>query len=478
MKQENIQRRENQAIREVFDRAGSLRKVMIVGLDYAAREHRAAFCNGQGDLLCKPVWVHNDRAGLAFVEARMAMLCSKHTIDPRNTVLGGETPGSWAVNFVHNLRRNGHLVIDLHAQDVKKHRENATTDNDNLSALTISQCLIDKKGREQLYTGLYCELRMAVRFHAKLVGEVTRIRNRIHSCADVCFPGLLDSDRSGVPAFGAACLWLLENHSPASVGGMRTDRLVAHLRKRGVGSADKAVTKLKELADQALPASEETRWANRWRLGCLIAQYGLLEGQERQAANEAARLLRLTPGALLTSVKGIGVKFAFQLTAELGDPDRIGNPAGKVNYFGLTEKSHQTGGGNKPRKKRGSQRRCNHFGKRAILGISDSVARWGPPEYRDFHMRRKLEGRNARYALGRKLLRFAIGVLKLPHVYAPSEFRDEPPDNPAWRVHLRALAEQMHKKWRAYPECSDPEHDVLGQWEEMARAVYKVDIGI
>lgn len=478
MSQENIQRRENQAIREVFDRAGGLQKVMIVGLDYAEKEHRVALCNGQGDLLCRPVWVHNDRAGLAFLEARVETLCLKHTIDPSNVVFGGETPGSWAVNFAHNLRDHGNLVVDLHAQDVKKYRENTTTDNDSLSALTISRCLINKMGREQPYTGVYSELRLAVRFQLKLSKEVTRVQNRIHSCADVCFPRLLDPGRSGIPAFSEACLWTLQNNSPATVCKMRVDGLTKQLRKRGLYHADKAAAKLRELAGQALSPSEEMQRQNRLRLGCLIAQYTLLKEQEQQASNEAALLLRQTPGALLTSIKGIGVKFASQLTAELGDPDHIESVNRKVNYFGLTRKSHQTGGENKLPKKRGRQKKCNHFGKKAILGISDSVAQWGPAEYREFHTRRKLEGKNARYALARKLLRFAISAFERPHVYAPPELRSEPHDSPLWRIYLRTLAEDMHRKWRPYTACPSPEHDVLKQWEEMAKTFYKVKISI
>lgn len=478
MAKENIQRRENQAIREVFDRAGDLRKVMIVGLDYAEKEHRAVICNGQGDLLCKSFPVCNDRSGLAFLEARTASLGRKYAIEPENIVFGGETPGCWAVNFPDNLRRGQHLVVDLHAKDVKKLRENETTENDNLSALTICRCLINKEGREHLHTGLYAELRMAVRFHDKLVKGLTRLQNRMHSCVDICFPGLLHSKLSGVPAFDEASLWLLENFSVDRVRKMRSGTLMKRLQKHGLRQAESAAAKLKELADGALICSEEMGRATRWRLQCLVPQYRLLREQEQRAANQAACLLRQTPGCLLTSVGGIGVKFAFQLIAEIGDPEQIDSVDRKVNYFGLTEKSHQTGGTDKPKKKRGKQRRSNHFGKKAILGISDSVYRWGPPEYREYRMQRDLAGKNGRYALGRKLLRFAVGVLRSPHVYAPAEVRSEPANSPFWRIHLRVLGEQMHKKWRRYPACPAPEHDVLKQWEEMLKALYHVEIKI
>lgn len=478
MKEGNIQRRECQAIRGIFDRVGSLKQVLIVGLDYASEEHRGVFCNGQGDLLCKPVWVHNDQAGLAFVESRVATLCSTHGIEPFNVVFGGESPSSWALNFADSLQGNGHVVIDLHAQDVKRQRENMTTDNDSLAALTISRCLIAKMGQLHVRPGLYTELRQAVRFHAKLAKELTRNRNRIQSCADICFPGLLGDEKCGIADFSPSCLWLLEHHTASSVSSQPLSRLIGQLRRQGVRAVEKTAAKLRELADRALPAAPATQRTHHHHLCWLIAQNRLLGEQERQAVNRAAGLLRQTPGALLTSVKGIGLKFAFQLVAEIGAPELIDSVDRKVNYFGLTDKSHQSGGRSKSAKKKGRQSRCNHFAKKAILGISDSVARWGPVEYREYYRQRKLQGRNARQALGRKLLRFAISVMRNPHVYVPPELRNEPMDSPLRRIHLRSVVERMRRVWAPCTQRPEPQDDALKQWEEMVNTIHRTHFDI
>jgi transposase len=478
MEQRNIQRHENQAIRAVFDRAGDLRKVLIVGMDYAEAAHRVVVCTGQGDVLCRPLWVHNDREGLAMLEASVAEQCRRHGIEAGNVVFGGESPGSWAVNFVYGLQSHGHLTIDLHAQDVKKRRENQTTDDDNLSALTISQCLIGKMGREPQYSGPYAELHQAMRFQAKLTRELTRVQNRIHSCADVLFPGLMDSSVSGVPTFGEAGLRLLQEESPASVQATRPEVLARRLSRQGLSDPAKTATKLKALAERALCASAELQRENRWRLSCLIEQYRQLREQEAQTVRYAAQVLRQTPGALLTSVDGIGVKYACQLAAELGDPDRIDSADRKVNYFGLTERTHQTGGSTRPILKLGRQKRCDHFGKKTILCISDSVSRRGPAEYRDYHAGRRLRGKNARHALGRKLLRFAVSVLKAPHVYVPPEIRSEPCDSPRWPAYFRDLAAKMHIKWQSYPADPKAPCDTLKEWEDMANSLYKAGIRI
>lgn len=478
MVHKNIQRRENQAVRAVFDAAGSLKKVMIVGLDYAGKQHRAVICNGQGDLFCKAFWVHNDRPGLALLEARIQGLCREHRLDARHVVIGAESPGSWATNFADCLVEAGHLVIELHAKDVKKKRENATTDNDTLSALTICRCLINKEGRERPAPGLYEELRVVARHDAKLVQVLTRVKNQIHSSADMCWSGVLDPELPGLPWFGEPMLWLLEHSSVATLQRLRSETLAKQLRKRGVADAERLATELKARTERALPCSSMRMRTEAYRLSCLTAQYRLLFAQEKATADRAACLLRQTPGALLTSVKGIGVRLAFQLVAELGDATRIDKVDRKVNYFGLTERTHASGGENATVKRRGRQRRCNRFGKKAILSISDSVHRCGWPEFREYRTQRELAGRNGRHALGRKLLGLAVSIIKQPHVYLPRDVFQEPPESPLRRICYRQLAEAMHSKWRPFTLCPEPQNDQIKEWEEMVNSLYKLNVSI
>jgi transposase len=478
MVHQNIQRRENQAIRRTFDAAGDPRKVMVVGLDLAERQHRAAVCNGQGDLLCAPWWVHNDRAGLALLEARIGGLGREHRIDGDHVVIGAESPGSWAVNFADCLVEAGHLVIELHARDVQRRRENATTDNDTLSALTICRCLIDKEGRERPPPGLYGELRIVVRPDAKLVQALTRVKNQIHSSADICWSGVLDPELPGLCWFCEPMLWQLEHSSLPAVQRLHCGTLARQLQKQGAADAEALAAELKSRADRALPCSGVRLRTETDRLGCLVAQYRLLSAQEKATADRAACLLRQTPGALLTSLKGIGVRLAFQLVAELGDPARIDSVDRKVNYFGLTERTHATGGENAPVKRRGRQRRCNRFGKKAILSISDSVHRCGWPEFREYRTQRELAGHNGRHALGRKLLGLAVAIMRKPHAYVPRAVFQEPPDSPLRRICYRELAEVLHGKWRAFALRPEAQDDQLRQWEEMVNSLYNLDVSV
>jgi len=250
---------------------------------------------------------------------------------------------------------------------------------------------------------------------------------------------------------------------------LRSETLVRQLQKHGAAHADQSAAELRARADRALPCSNLRLRTETGRLQCLIAQYRVLSAQEKAVADQAACLLRQTPGALLTSVKGIGVRLAFQLIAELGDPAQIESVDRKVNYFGLTERTHASGGENAPVKRRGRQRRCNRFGKKVILAISDSVHRCGPPEFREYRTRRELAGKNGRHALGRKLLSLAVSILKRPHVYVPSAVVREPPESPLRRICLNGLAEELQGKWRTFALRPEVQNDQLKQWEKTAK---------
>ena len=85
------------------------------------------------------------------------------------------------------------------------------------------------------------------------------------------------------------------------------------------------------------------------------------------AEEEVAYLLRQAPGALLTSLDGISVTFASQLIAEFGDPQSTKTIDSKVTYFGLSKRTNQSGGEDKPKKNKGKSQRINKHGNRAIL---------------------------------------------------------------------------------------------------------------
>jgi len=472
----NIQKHENQTIRKIFDDAGELKKVLIVGLDYAEEAHQVVICNGLGDYRCNPFTVKNNKEGLAFLVSRISNLCSKYTLKKSHVVTGGETPGSWAVNFAYQLHLQGYPVIDLHPHRVAKQSENETTNTDKLSAMTICKCLINKMGHTHYYDEIYTELKLAVRSRSQLGKSRTRISNQIHTCCDTYFPGLMDQKKSGIVPLSKPCFFILENHSIQSIRSEKPAKLMRMLKKYGLSNTNKGVEKIKDLANITLESSPTYERQMRRKLKHLIAQYNLITEQIANAAEEVAYLLRQTPGALLTSLDGISVTLASQLTAEFGDPQLTENIDSKVTYFGLSKRTHQSGGEDKPKKKKGKSQRINKHGKRAILMGVNLVLEHGPDEFRDYFQQRQLSGKNGTHALGRKLLRFVFSVLRTPHEYVPKELEGVNRKDPLWQEHYKKLETKLKRKWRPFTRKPSPNQDHFRQWEKVIKSVFGVTI--
>ncbi len=474
----NIQKHENQTIRKIFDDAGELNKVLIVGLDYAEEVHQVVICNGFGDHLCNPFTIKNNKEGLVFLLTRISNLCTKYTIDKSHVVTGGETPGSWAVNFSYQFHLQGYPVIDLHPHRVARHSENETTNTDKLSAMTICKCLINKTGITHYYNKIYTELKLAVRARSQLGKARTRISNQIHTCCDTYFPWFLNQKKSGIIPFSKPCFFILENHSIQSIRSASPVKLIRILKKRGLSNADKGVEKIKNLADITLESSPAYERQMHRKLKHLIAQYNLITEQIAGAEEEVAYLLRQTPGALLTSLDGVSVTLASQLTAEFGDPQLTKNIDSKVTYFGLSNRTHQSGGEDRPRKKKGKSQRINKHGKRAILMGVNLVLEHGPDEFRDYFQQRKLSGKNGTHALGRKLLRFVFSVLRDPHEYVPKELQGVNRKDPLWQEHYKKLETKLKRKWGPFMRKPSPDQDYLHKWGNVIKSVFGVKITV
>ena len=85
----SIFQRANPAIEKTFAAAGSPRKVMCIPIDYAKRQHTALVCNGEGRPLRGAFNVHNNPAGVEFLEEVIGGLCRKHSIRKAQVFFGG-----------------------------------------------------------------------------------------------------------------------------------------------------------------------------------------------------------------------------------------------------------------------------------------------------------------------------------------------------------------------------------------------------
>ena len=100
MAKSSIYQRQSSQVADLFDSAGNYKNVLIVAIDFASRKHLALFCNGNGDQLLKPFPVKNDKDGLEYLLERINTTCSRHAINPRHVIVGGEDCPPYALNLL------------------------------------------------------------------------------------------------------------------------------------------------------------------------------------------------------------------------------------------------------------------------------------------------------------------------------------------------------------------------------------------
>ena len=317
----------NQQVQALFESAGSLNKVMCVAFDYAKAMHKCVICNGMGSQLHKSFNVFNNREGLEFLLGKVSGLCRKHSIRPEHVFFGGEDCGSFALNFIHALVSRGFLVVGMNARETKVERENALASSDLIDTVGVAGMMLKMKGRTiGLSSGEVHRIKRLRCLRRALVKSRTAAAQRIHSVTDQLLPDFLDPGESGLTPFSRASLWLMDDDFCISrISGRQRNSLTKNLRNLNVGDPEGAVIKLKNLAAAALPPPDGMIPPLQRSLKEEKALYVTLDRSIHGLDSDIARQLASTRGAMLTTIPGIGLRWAPALFVELGDPLRRRN---------------------------------------------------------------------------------------------------------------------------------------------------------
>ena len=142
---------------------------------------------------------------------------------------------------------------------------------------------------------------------------------KIVRIADELFPGFLDYKKSGLTPFSRASLWLMqERFSADEVHARKRPALVRKLREFTIRDPEGVAEKLKVLAEGSLPPPTPMLPALQRSLTEELALYKHLNGSIHGLDTDIAKQLARTPGAMLTTMPGISLRWAPGLYAEYG----------------------------------------------------------------------------------------------------------------------------------------------------------------
>jgi hypothetical protein len=271
---------------------------------------------------------------------------------------------------------------------------------------------------------------------------------------------------------------MLDRFSSAELSRRPVKALAQWLGRRGLEEPQGAAAQLKALAKATLgPAPEQTVLLQR-TLSQLVELYRGTQASVAMLDRELAYWLARTPGALLTSIAGIGVTLAAGWTAELGPPQQWRAVRRLCSYAGVASKTKQTGGPDKEPLTGHAQHRCNKRLKNVVLQAVEKVRLFGPEDLRQTAQALEARGAHTPYAMAKRLLRLAKYLVTTGTIYRPKALLD--PDTPkaALATYYQGLWEKLLPKWKGKADLKDvfAPGQPLGQWREMAKELYALEL--
>jgi transposase len=235
---------------------------------------------------------------------------------------------------------------------------------------------------------------------------------------------------------------------------------------------------LKQLAQAVLgPAPEQTVMLQR-SLAQFVQLYRGLDQSITLLDRELAYWLARTPGALLTSIGGLGITLAAGWTAELGPPSQWRAVRQLCSYAGVVPKSKQTGGPQKEPVVGPVQRRCNKRFKNVVLQAVEKVRLYGPADLQQAAQQLEAQGSHVEFALAKRLVRLAKCLALTGTIYRPKALLASDTPKATLLTYYQNLWDKLLRKWKDKADLKDvfaPEHP-LGQWRNMARTLYALEL--
>jgi len=479
MKNRSIFTRQNQTLINLFRDAKHPDKVLCIPLDYAKQTHMALCCNGAGKVLKKAFPVKNNPEGMAFLVEAAGKICRKHHIKREHVFFGGEDCGTFSLNFIYGLRESGFTVMGVNAKDAADQRENMQASTDELDLLGIAKLLLNRRGSAAGgELGAERALRVLTRHRKAQVRLKTATSNRIHQIVDQLFPGFLDETLSGIPSFSESALYLMSNRfSPPQVAGRQDKALLRQLKAQGLQQAEAALGKLKAYARQVLAHPPELTGLLQSSLASEINLYRCLGDNIDQIGREIAQQLAKTPGAMLTTVRGIGITLAAGVAAEIGPPESQPSTRRLGSYAGIVPRVKQTGGPEKGAKTGKVSRRCNHILKDYIVQCGNHLGQHGPADLKEDHRRRGAHKQHADFGMARRYLRMGMRLMRNGESYVPPELRHNAPLEELQTYYLQLWTKLLDKwiKAKAADTAFAPENP-LGEWRERIEDIYGIEL--
>jgi transposase len=337
--------------------------------------------------------------------------------------LGLESTGHYHENLVASLTASGYDVQVIRPIDSKNERDNVHAKTDGIDLAAIAKVIISNKGtRSHMPDTIYYNLQRASRTHRQLTWQETRTKNIITFVLDKTFTGLWNPDNSIFSdKWGKGSLLFVKHYpTPQQATRLGVKRLANFFRKHdtklGMDTAKKIIQLAKITPARPLEVMESDIKALRAHIQVLRTLTSAILDQKKQMV----KFLIQTPGIYLLSVPGIGIVYASDFTAEVGDIHRFAHARQITSLAGTAPRKHQSGEVDK------TNLSTSHKGKNHLRVTVNQIAlslNSHCPEYHSYYSRKHFQYKDAsgkaRTATANKFIKLAFAIMKNETLYYP-----------------------------------------------------------
>lgn len=398
-----------------------LGEILYTPIDVAKYNHSAMVVNFFGDVIIPKFDFPYNNHGIDFLRKKI-QTAQKQT-RAKKLFLGLESTGHYHENLVASLTASGYDVQVIRPIDSKNERDNVHAKTDAIDLAAIAKVIISNKGtRSHMPDTIYYNLQRASRTHRQLTWQETRTKNIIIFIIDKTFTGLWNpKDSIFSDKWGKASLLFIQNYpTPQQAIRLGVKRLAAFFRKHdtklGMDTAKRIIQLAKNTPARSLEDMESDVKALKAHIQVLITLMSTISEQKKQMV----KFLIQTPGIYLLSVPGIGVVYASDFTAEVGDIHRFAHAKQIISLAGTAPRKHQSGEVDK------TNLATSHKGKNHLRVTVNQIAlslNSHCPEYHSYYSKKHFQYKDAsgkaRTATANKFIKLAFAMMKNETLYYP-----------------------------------------------------------
>lgn len=406
----------------LMERAGPLRTV-LVGIDVGKSDALALIADGRGELLAEPITVELDQPGVASLEAAVAQ--ARQARSATVVRIGVEACGHYHRLLVHRLRSAGWDTVDLSPAKVHAARSQMgyrRLKSDQRDAAAMIEMLIRGGGRppgtnaQQL-----ADLQAWVGHRTRKRDARVALGNQLLANLDLVFHGLQGCFSDPVER---RSFWLVLQALDADVDkitSLTPPRLKALSKRNGVRMDSTKAEAIIATARQALRLPEPERQARLEFVRRDAARLRELLEELLRTEDVLAGLLEHSPGAVLTSLPGVGTIRAADYAAALGDHTRFPSAEHAYRASGLVPSQYDSAGTHR----RGQiDREGSATLRHAIIEMGRGLAQHDEhfAAYRRSLLARGKRPKIANIAVGHRAHRLAFALIRTQQTYDPDRF--------------------------------------------------------